>query len=294
MSFSEQVKEELQTLQIKPMCCRRAYLFGLMMGAQIDGERVAFRLPSSFAEHAAGEVKRHLGRETLSRPFVQGRASGTELCFASAKCAAQIYAWDVGECADFSALFKCPQCAAVFLRGAFCASGTVSDPATGSHLEIKCPTEARALGLQALLAEQGISMGLVSRGKTVGVYIKNSQGVEDVLTMLGSSVMVFELLNKKIEREIRGNENRVTNCDTGNISKYVTAARKQNAAIEKLEHYGELDKLPDALRETAMLRLRYPNVPLGELAEAHVPPITKSGLNHRLQKLIDLAGELPD
>jgi DNA-binding protein WhiA len=106
--------------------------------------------------------------------------------------------------------------------------------------------------------------------------------------------MVFELLNKKIEREIRGNENRVTNCDTGNISKYVAAALKQNAAIEKLERYGELDKLPDALRDTAMLRLRYPNVSLGELAEAHVPPITKSGLNHRLQKLIDLANELPD
>ena len=86
----------------------------------------------------------------------------------------------------------------------------------------------------------------------------------------------------------------MTNCDTGNISKYVAAALKQNAAIEKLERYGELDKLPDALRDTAMLRLRYPNVPLGELAEAHVPPITKSGLNHRLQKLIDLANELPD
>ena len=126
----------------------------------------------------------------------------------------------------------------------------------------------------------------------MGVYIKNSQGVEDVLTVLGSSTMVFELLNKKIEREIRGNENRVTNCDTGNISKYVSASIKHIAAIEKLERYGELEKQPDPIRETAMLRLRHPNVSLGELAELHMPPISKSGLNHRLQKLIDLADEL--
>ena len=294
MSFSEQVKEELQELQIKPMCCRRAYLFGLMIGAQTDGEHIVFRLPTAFAEHATAEIKRHFGRDAEARPYVSGRASGIELHFASAKCAAQISAWDAGESADFSAVCKCPQCTFAFLRGAFCAVGTVSDPATGSHLEFKCPNGARALGLQTNLAGQGVGMGLVLRGKSTGVYIKNSQGVEDVLTLLGSSTMVFELLNKKIEREIRGNENRVTNCDTGNISKYVAAALKQNAAIEKLERYGELDKLPDALRDTAMLRLRYPNVSLGELAEAHVPPITKSGLNHRLQKLIDLANELPD
>ena len=294
MSFSEQVKEELQALQIKPMCCRKAYLWGLMAGAQADGERVIFRVPASFAEHATGEVKRHFGREADAHPYVQGRASGMQISFASAKCAAAIRAWDSTDIADFAAICKCEGCNHAFLRGAFCAAGTVSDPATGSHLEIKCPTSARAMGLQAMLAEQGISMGTVARGRTVGVYVKNSQGVEDVLTLLGSSTMVFELLNKKIEREIRGNENRVTNCDTGNISKYVSAALRQNQAIEKLERFGELEKLPDALHETAMLRLRYPNVSLGELADAHVPPISKSGLNHRLQKLIDLAGELPD
>ena len=234
MSFSEQVKEELHALQIKPMCCRKAYLFGLMIGAQTDGEQIVFRLPTAFAEHAMAEIKRHFGREAVSRPFVSGRARGTEISFASAKCAAQISAWDAGECADFFTVCKCSQCMPAFLRGVFCAVGTVSDPATGSHLEIKCTTLSRARGLQTNLADQGVNMGLVSRGKTVGVYIKNSQGVEDVLTLLGSSTMVFELLNKKIEREIRGNENRVTNCDTGNISKYGAAALKQNAAIEKL------------------------------------------------------------
>lgn len=294
MSFSEQVKEELHALQIKSVCCRKAYLYGLMIGAQTDGEQVTFRIPSAFAEHAEGEIKRHFGRESVSRPYTSGRASGTEICFASVKCASQVSAWDAGEQADFAAVFKCPQCALAFLRGAFCATGTVSDPATGSHLEIKCINRARALGLQTILAQHGARMGMVSRGKNVGVYIKNNQGVADVLSILGSSIMVFKLINKMIEREIRGNENRLTNCDTGNIGKFVSAVRKQIAAIEKLDRYGELQKLPDALQDTAMLRLRYPDAPMGELAEAHVPPITKSGLNHRLQKLIDLAGELPD
>ena len=294
MSFSEQVKEELQALQIKSMCCRKAFLYGLLMGARVKGEQITFRIPEAFAERATSEIKRHFGRECSSRPFVSGRASGTEITFQSDKCASQIEAWDALEYADFKAVSKCPQCAFAFLRGAFCASGTVSDPATGSHLEFKCTTHARARGLQTYLAQHGMTMGLVTRGKSEGVYIKNNQGVEDVLTLLGSSTMVFELLNKKIEREIRGIENRMTNCDTGNIGKFVSAARKQIAAIEKLDRYGELPRLPDALQDTAMLRMRHPDASLGELAEAHVPPITKSGLNHRLQKLIDLAGELPD
>ena len=294
MSFSDQVKQELQELQIKPMCCRKAYLHGLMLGARTEGEQVIFRVPAAFAEPAVGEIKRHFGRAAEASPYVSGRASGMEVHFASVKCAAVIGAWDAVECADFSALCKCDGCISAFLRGAFCACGTASDPATGSHLEIRCTSSSRAKAVQALFVKDKLKLGCVQRGKSFGVYIKNSQGVEDVLTVLGSSTMVFELLNKKIEREIRGNENRVTNCDTGNISKYVSASRKQIAAIHKLEQYGELDRLPDALHETAMLRLRYENVSLGELASLHMPPITKSGLNHRLQKLIDLAAELPD
>ena len=294
MSFSEQVKEEIFALPIKSMCCRRAFLIGLAFGAVAEYNEVRLRLPAAFAEHAVAEIKRHFGRDATSAPYVHGKQSGVTVAFESPRCASMIRAWDACAVADLSAQLKCEGCRAAFLRGVFCTLGTVSDPSTGSHLEIRCTSPSRARALQALFAEDGLALGCVQRGKSYGVYIKNSQGVEDVLTVLGSSTMVFELLNKKIEREIRGNENRVTNCDTGNISKYVSASRRQVAAIGKLERYGELDKLPDALRETAMLRLRYENVSLGELAELHMPPITKSGLNHRLQKLIDLAGELPD
>ncbi len=294
MSFSEQVKAEIFALPIKPICCRRAFLIGLLFGAVAEYNTVKAKLPTAFAEHAVAEIKRHFGRDAESAPYVHGKQSGVEVGFESPKCASMIRAWDAVSVADLSAQIKCDGCRAAFLRGAFCALGTVSDPSTGSHLEIRCTSSSRAQALQALFVKDKLKLGCVQRTKSFGVYIKNSQGVEDVLTVLGSSTMVFELLNKKIEREIRGIENRMTNCDTGNISKYVAASRKQVAAIQKLERYGELDKLPDALHETAMLRLRYENVSLGELASLHVPPITKSGLNHRLQKLIDLAAELPD
>ena len=294
MSYSEQVKFELFEEPIKSLCCRKAFLSGLLLGAQVMQTTVCVKVPELFAQRAAGEIKRHFGRDCTCAPYVQGKQSGVEIRFDSPKCAAMINSWDSVEHAALSDTFKCTECMGAFLRGAFCAKGTVSDPATGSHLEIKCATLPRARGLQALFAKEEIAMGTVQRGSAIGVYIKNSQGVEDALKLMGSSQMVFELLNKKIERELRGNENRITNCDTGNISKYVSAAIKQIAAIEKLERFGELEKLPDALCETAMLRQRHPSVSLGELAELHVPPISKSGLNHRLQKLIDLAAELPD
>lgn len=294
MSFSEQVKEEIFALPFKTMCCRKAFLMGLLFGAVAENDEVRVKLPEGVAEHAVAEIKRHFGREAANVPYVHGKQSGVAVTFDSPKCASVICGWDALDVADLSALLKCDGCRVALLRGIFCAYGTVSDPSTGSHLEIRCTSSSRAKAVQALFVKDKLKLGCVQRGKSFGVYIKNSQGVEDVLTVLGSSIMVFELLNKKIEREIRGNENRVTNCDTGNISKYVSASRKQIAAIQKLERYGELDRLPDALHETAMLRLRYENVSLGELASLHMPPITKSGLNHRLQKLIDLAAELPD
>lgn len=294
MSFSEQVKAELCALHIKPVCCRKAFLIGLLYGAAAQENTVSVKLPALLAERALAEIKRHFGRDAVCVPYTHGKVSGMAVSFESGKCAAMLRAWDAADRAELSEIFKCAGCTASFLRGVFCACGTVSDPSTGSHLEIKCSTPMRALALMALLAEEGIISGKVQRGKSIGLYVKNSQGVEDVLTLIGSSTMVFELLNKKIEREIRNNENRVTNCDTGNISKYVSASRRQSAAIAKLENSGELDKLPDPLRETAMLRMRYQNVSLLELAELHTPPISKSGLNHRLQKLMDLASELPD
>lgn len=294
MSFSEQVKQELNKAPLKLMCCRRAFLIGLLYGAVAEYNTVTVKLPESVAEHAISEIKRHFGRDAVCEPYVQGKNRGVKVCFESSKCASMIRTWDASEAADPTAGFKCENCAGAFLRGVFCAKGTVADPASGTHLEFYCTNASRARGLQTVLANKGLEFRLLQRAGSVGVYSKSGAVLEDTMGVMGCSLMMFHLFDEQIKRQLRGMENRRTNCDTGNIGKSVSAAHKQCVAIEKLLRLDRLEKLPDAMRETAMLRLRYKDATLGELVELHVPAITKSGLNHRLQKLIDLADELPD
>ena len=132
---------------------------------------------------------------------------------------------------------------------------------------------------------------IVRRKNGMHLYYKNSTAMEDVFSYLHAHKTLFALINQKIEREIRNDENRATNCVARNIQKAVTAAAEQTQAIERLRGSREWDRLSAPLRETAELRLSNPEATLSELALLHTPPITKSGLNHRLKKLSELAGE---
>ena len=113
MSYSEQVKEELAELQIKPMCCRKAFLSGLLLGAQVEQNAVSVKLPASLGERTQSEIKRHFGRESSCVPFVHGKQSGVEICFDSPKCAAMIETWD-------ARIFR-PLSNAPFARALLCA-----------------------------------------------------------------------------------------------------------------------------------------------------------------------------
>ena len=113
--------------------------------------------------------------------------------------------------------------------------------------------------------------------------------IEDILSVIGANQAYFILVNGKIEREIRNNENRATNCETRNIAASVDAAQKQITAIEKLKSEDKFDSLPQSLKETAEMRILYPSLPLSELAGKFAPPLTKSGLNNRLKKILELA-----
>ena len=191
---------------------------------------------------------------------------------------------------------KCKEenCIRCFLRGAFIAHGTVSEPQKGYHLEYRFKSASRAAFVYKYLTDQGIEPKIINRksGTGVGLYYKNSSALEDVLTYLGAVRCVFDLINVKIEREIRNSVNRGTNCVAGNIAKSVNAAQKQTAAISFLDEAGKLSMLPDELFETAKLRLENPSMSLAELARSHEPPISKSGLNHRLSKIIEVAENL--
>jgi DNA-binding protein WhiA len=214
-----------------------------------------------------------------------------------------------GHSADFDALLDalsqgrslsasavtCPSCETQLLRGIFLSCGHLTAPSSGYHLELAFPSEdayeVRVQALAELLTFRGCPPKTVLRASARGLYYKNSGIIEDLLIQIGAPRAAFGVMNAKIEREIRNQENRATNCVTTNIRKTVSAARRQVNAVEALEAAGRLSGLSDELQETAQLRREYPDATLAELAELHVPPITKSGLNHRLARLLAAAEE---
>ena len=183
-------------------------------------------------------------------------------------------------------------CARAFLRGAFLAAGTVRDPAKSYHLEITCPGEREAVLLLTLMERCGMEPKEMVRKGTPVVYIKEGQQVRDLLAMMGATVAMMDLENARILKGVRGNVNRRVNCETSNINKAVAAGMKQIRAIRALEAAGELDTLSDGLYDIAQARLAHPDATLEELGQTLVPPVSKSGVNHRLRKLCEMAEQL--
>lgn len=180
-----------------------------------------------------------------------------------------------------------PCCQAAFVRGAFLAGGSVTDPEKRYHLELVTDHYKVSLEMYSLLLDMGFAPKQTARGGNYITYFKNSEAIEDFLTTLGAPLAAMEIMSAKVEKDLRNRVNRRVNCDTANVEKTVAAAQGQVEAISRLEARGLMDELPEKLRETAQMRLKNPEASLAELAETmHV---TKSCLSHRLRKLVDLA-----
>ena len=178
------------------------------------------------------------------------------------------------------------------MRGAFLGAGSISDPQKGYHMEFVCQDEAKALQLQQVIQGFAVDAKIVIRKKYYVVYLKEGTAIVDLLNIMGAHVSLMNLENLRIVKEMRNSINRRVNCETANISKTVNAATRQIEDIEYLrDHYG-LHKLPAALRQMAEVRLEYPDAPLKELGEYLDPPVGKSGVNHRLRKLSELADKI--
>ena len=179
-----------------------------------------------------------------------------------------------------------------FLRGAFLAGGSVTDPAKRYHLELTTSHYKVSRETYALLMDVGFSPKALTRGGSSIIYFKQSDYIEDFLTAIGAPVCAMGVMEAKVEKDLRNGVNRRVNCETANLTKVVDASMEQIAAIRRLEEAGKLDELPVKLRQTAGLRMENPEATLTELAEMLDPPVSKSALNHRMRKLIELANEL--
>lgn len=163
-------------------------------------------------------------------------------------------------------------CRQSFMRGAFLAGGSVTDPSKRYHLELVTDHYSVSRETVTLLLEMGFTPKQTARGGNYITYFKQSAAIEDFLTTIGSPVSAMEIMSRKIEKGMRNSVNRRVNCDTANVSKVVDAAQQQLEAIRKIESVTGLDSLPDKLRETALIRMEYPEMSLSELAETISPP----------------------
>ena len=183
-------------------------------------------------------------------------------------------------------------CKRAFLRGAFLAGGSMSHPEKSYHIEFVCATQDKAKQLRSLIQSFGLDSKVIMRKKSYVTYIKEGAQIVDLLNIMEAPNALMEMENVRILKEMRNSVNRQVNCETANIHKTVSAAVKQVADIQYIKESVGLDTLPENLREIAELRVAHPNVPLKELGDLLSEPIGKSGVNHRLRKLGEIAEEL--
>ena len=189
-------------------------------------------------------------------------------------------------------LLKQNCCRRAFIRGAFLAVGSVSDPEKSYHFEIVCAAPEKARQLQELLASYDVDAKTVLRKRHYVVYIKEGSQIVELLALMGAHISLMQLENVRIVKEMRNSVNRKVNCETANLNKTVSAAVRQAEDIRYIQERIGLDKLPVDLEETARLRLEHTEASLKELGDMLSPKVGKSGVNHRLRKLSQIADDL--
>ena len=183
-------------------------------------------------------------------------------------------------------------CKRAFIRGAFLASGSMSDPKKSYHFEIVCASCEKAEQIQKIMQCFDLDAKIVPRKKTFVVYLKEGSQIVEVLNVMEAHVALMELETVRILKEMRNSVNRKVNCETANINKTVSAAVKQIEDIKFIQETKGLEKLPEGLKDMALTRLTYPEASLKELGSLLATPVGKSGVNHRLRKLSEMAEEL--
>ena len=301
MSFSSEAKNELCRLPVQKLCCARAEAYGILLYCNTFSSTEIRIITESrdFAARLPRLFKKAFGITFDQEPAAHDRGK-LQFAISSEDKIAKIFEtlqMDLKASltlhVNFGMLEEEAECMA-YLRGAFLAGGSVTDPAKRYHLEMTTSHYKVSRETCALLIECGFSPKELSRGGNNILYFKQSDYIEDFLTAIGAQVSAMGVMEAKVEKDLRNGVNRRVNCETANLTKVVDASMGQMAAIRALEEAGELDKLPGKLRETALLRRENPEATLQELAAMLNPPITKSAINHRMRKLLELARALEE
>ena len=297
-SFSGEVKKELCKAPLQRKCCALAESCGVLLYAGgftanevrivTESEEFAQRLPKLFQK--AFSVKFDaLPEENGSGKLIFRIQDAKKL-----ETIWQALGYDLTQ--HFAlhvnfAMLEEDHCRSAFLRGAFLSGGSVTDPHKRYHMELATAHLQVGRETEALLRDMNFEPKNVLRGGNTVTYFKHSSNIEDLLTLLGAPSAAMEIMAAKVEKSMRNTVNRRVNCDAANLDKAVEASRVQVEALTRLTDAGVIKNLSAALQEVAVARLLQPELSLSELAATFDPPLTKSCLNHRMRKLMQLAKE---
>lgn len=293
MSFSSDIKRGLCAQPVTEACCARAQLYGMLFfGRRFSGreiemwassgeildtaarlcEETAGVIPSVRVSESGGGVLRVFGKKDTAKLLdCFGHDSG-----------GVSYSLNYGNLDE-----SC--CMRSFLRGAFLVCGRVNEPSKGYRVEFSVMRVKAAAALETVLTNAGYPPLKAYRKNSCVLYYKDSETIEELLTGIGAVNGALELMNTKVYRDLRNRVNRLTNCEAANIGKTVLAARAQMEAIEKIRACGGIRRLPEELRQVARLRMSHPDASLSEIGRLCEPPLSRSGVNHRIARIMDAA-----
>ena len=295
MSFCSKAKAELCKIPISKTCCAVAESYGVLLFCNTfsptsirivtESRDFAQRLPKLFQKAFSLKFDQMPETEQGKQIFTMDDPRKIHLIYdvfgleAATTVALQVNLGILEE--------DC--CRVSFLRGAFMAGGSVTDPEKRYHLELATSHLRVSREVKHLMEEVGFAPKCVTRAGSHVLYFKQSDQIEDFLTTLGAPVCAMGIMEAKVEKDLRNGVNRRVNCETANLGKAVDAAQEQLAAIRRLKERGLYEELPQKLKETAQLRQDHPEATLLELSQMQDPPVSKSAINHRMRKLLDLS-----
>lgn len=183
-------------------------------------------------------------------------------------------------------------CKKAIIRGTFLGAGSINNPEKKYHLEINLSNKINLDYLFKIISSMNIKCKKLELDKKYSIYLKDGEEISLLIALMGANKSVLNFEDIRVQREMRGKVNRIVNCQTANLNKTINASVEQIEAIKKLQSSNKFNKLDENLREIALLRLEYPDMPLIELGKKLKNPVGKSGVNYRLKKIIEISNEL--
>ncbi len=288
-TFSQEVKDELCEVKVNEAEAKAELAAMILFGENAEDGKMCFKTDKA---NTAARIQYIIKRAVLLEvaiDLIKGKRNFSVEINKSIAEKSGVFFTDEGEIELDEDICEEDSCKRAFLRGAFVISGTITDPLKGYSCELITYNENMSYLAAELLENFNIKANTVKRNNSFVTYLKDKESVSDFLNIVGAHKLMMELMMTQIEKDINNRNNRASNCKAANLDKAITASANQCKAILKLQKLPVWDTLDDETKQLAQLRLEFFDLPLSGIGEKMSPKMTKSSVNRRLSKLIDLA-----